>query len=287
VTCRETYRELSRRLRLAGRPEAVERSVLFELAAGLRYSECDPDAQMPDSGLGLLWNLVARREAGEPLQYLARRWPFLDFELTVGEGVLIPRPETETVVGAAAEFLGGRKDARVLDLCAGSGCIAIALARAFPSAAVTAVEKEEAAYKYLETNIRDLSPGVRAVLSDVRELPDDLLSARWDCIVCNPPYLTDSELEDAGEELGFEPPGAFRGGEDGLDFYRLLVPLAAGMLTPGGAVFFETGSAQTEAVRGLFRPFPELPADVLYDQYGLPRVVRGRKTPFVVQQVGQ
>ena len=153
---RAAVREVEARLRAAGCPDAdFDAAELFRLAAG-------GDARLADAPLGAeqaerLEALTARRAAREPLQYLCGSWPFLDFELAVGPGVLCPRADTEVVAEAAAGMLAGVEAPRVLDLCAGTGCLGLGVKRFCPAAQVTSLEKSPAAYRYLEQNAH-LSP---------------------------------------------------------------------------------------------------------------------------------
>ena len=150
---RGAVREVEARLRAAGCPDAdFDAAELFRLAVG-------GDARLADAPLSAeqaerLEALTARRAAREPLQYLCGSWSFLDFELAVGPGVLCPRADTEVVAQAAAETLAGIAAPRVLDLCAGTGCLGLGVKRFCPAAQVTCVEKSPAAFAYLEKNAR-------------------------------------------------------------------------------------------------------------------------------------
>ena len=129
------------------------------------------DAPLPEAQAARLESLCLRREAREPLQYLCGHWSFLDFELIVGPGVLCPRADTEVVAEAAAQTLAGVKAPRVLDLCAGTGCLGLGVKRFCPDAQVTCVEKSPEAFRYLEQNVRTALPGaapaVQAVQGDL------------------------------------------------------------------------------------------------------------------------
>ena len=153
---REALREVEARLTAAGCPDAdFDAGELFRLVTG-------QDARLADRPLTVeqaakLEALTARRATREPLQYLCGSWPFLDFELAVGPGVLCPRADTEVVAEAAAGMLAGVEAPRVLDLCAGTGCLGLGVKRFCPAAQVTSLEKSPAAYRYLEQNAH-LSP---------------------------------------------------------------------------------------------------------------------------------
>lgn len=215
--------------------------------------------------------LAARRTAGEPLQYLFGKWEFYGLSFFVGEGVLIPRPETELLAELAVRVC--KNGGKMLDLCSGSGCIAITAAMNTP-ADVTAVERYEAAFRYLEKNIGLHGARVTAVLGDALDgglFPDE----RFDLIVSNPPYLTAEEMGALQREVRREPQTALFGGEDGLSFYRAMIPLWKERLTDGGTMAFEVGDGQAERVAALFSS-AGLSAEILPDYQGIGRVVFGK-----------
>ena len=182
---RAAVREVEARLRAAGCPDAdFDAAELFRLAAG-------GDVRLADAPLGAeqaerLEALTARRAAREPLQYLCGSWPFLDFELAVGPGVLCPRADTEVVAEAAAGMLAGVEAPRVLDLCAGTGCLGLGVKRFCPAAQVTSLEKSPAAYRYLEQNAH-LSPAltITPVQGDLFTYWQTLPAGQLDLIVSN------------------------------------------------------------------------------------------------------
>jgi len=154
---------------------------------------------------------LRRREAGEPLQYILGEWEFYGYPFKVGPGVLIPRPETELLVDLAKQY----KPKLVLDLCAGTGCVGIALAKEI-RCDVIAVEKYDEAFRYLKQNIELNNVEIEVIQGDVLNI--DLPEA--DCVLINAPYLTKSEMQNLQKEVTFEPETALYGGEDGLNFYR-------------------------------------------------------------------
>ena len=258
---RTAVREVEQRLTTAGCPDAdFDARELFRLATGrdVRLS----DRPLTAEQAAALESLCTRRAAREPLQYLCGSWSFLDFELAVGPGVLCPRADTEVVAQAAAETLAGIESPRVLDLCAGTGCLGLGVKRFCPAAQVTCVEKSPAAFVYLEKNARcaltgqgrqtenvlepsaleqadapalDWGPALNALRANqkpayaVQPVQGDLFTywetlpeGQLELIVSNPPYLTAAEMEQLQPEVAQEPAMALEAGEDGLVFYRAL-----------------------------------------------------------------
>ena len=249
---REALREVEARLTAAGCPDAdFDAGELFRLVTG-------QDARLADRPLtaeqaAKLEALTARREQREPLQYLCGSWPFLDFELAVGPGVLCPRADTEVVAEAAAQMLAGVQAPKVLDLCAGTGCLGLGVKRFCPEADVTCVEKSPEAFRYLKKNaVSALKQGTaRAVEGDLFNYWQGLPEGELDLIVSNPPYLTAAEMQQLQPEVAREPAMALEAGEDGLVFYRALAEHYQNALRPGGALALEIGWQQREAVTAL------------------------------------
>lgn len=277
VDTRTLLQQMRERLRQAGLTAANELNVLCETAVGERPTLLAFKKEMDDATAQALRDLVQRRIDGEPLQYIAGSWPFLDFDLCVGPGVLIPRADTEALAVETVDRLIGAETPRVLDLCSGSGCVAIAVARTLKGADVTAVELSDEALPYLVKNIAALAPQVRVVQADVFAYQNELADESLDCIISNPPYVTPAEYADNRAELQHEPQMAFLGGEDGLDFYRHIIPAYKAKLKTGGRMLFETGSGQTEAVAELFRKNGYTDIRIIPDMFGLPRVTAAQK----------
>ena len=193
--------------------------------------------------------LGERRAAREPLQYLLGEWDFMDFTLKVGRGVLCPRADSEVVCETAIELLKDSEAPVVYDLCAGTGCLGLGIARAVPSAKVTCVELSHDAWPYLTANVA--GTGVQAVQDDVLTYYNRLPSGGADLIISNPPYLTAEEMAHLMPETAKEPAMALEAGEDGLVFYRALAQHYKNALCPGGALVLEIGWQQREAVTAL------------------------------------
>ena len=174
----------------------------------------------------------------------------------MGPGVLCPRADTEVVAEAAAQTLAGVKAPRVLDLCAGTGCLGLGVKRFCPDAQVTCVEKSPEAFRYLEQNVRTALPGaapaVQAVQGDLFTYWQSLPEGQLDLIVSNPPYLTAEEMQHLQPEVAQEPAMALEAGDDGLVFYQALASLHYRQaLRPGGALVLEIGWQQRQAVMEL------------------------------------
>ena len=223
-------------------------------------------------------SLVRRHLAGEPVAYLIGEWEFYGLPLDISESVLIPRSDTEVLVEKALPQLQALGPCRILDLCAGSGCIGLALATHVPQARVVLGEISEGALRVCRQNIRrsNLSGRVAAVRADALEKPARTLG-EFDCIVCNPPYIPHDDIPGLDVSVrDYEPHLALDGGTDGLDFYRSVCTRWREAMTARGTLFFEVGIGQADRVGRLMlqNGFGDL--DVAEDTAGIPRVVWGR-----------
>lgn len=248
----EAVREIEARLTAAGCPDAdFDARELFRLVMGadLRLADQPLTAAQADR----LETLTVRRADREPLQYLCGSWPFLDFELAVGPGVLCPRADTEVVAEAAAGLLAGVQKPKVLDLCAGTGCLGLGVKRFCPDAVVTSLEKSPEAFRYLEQNAKNAlhRPAATPVQGDLFTYWETLPEGELDLIVSNPPYLTAAEMQQLQPEVAREPAMALEAGADGLVFYRAIAEHYQKALRPGGALALEIGWQQREAVTAL------------------------------------
>lgn len=218
-----------------------------------------------------------RRDQGEPVAYLSGTREFWSLPLAVTPDVLIPRPETETLVEAALARLPRGGQANVLDLGTGSGAIALALAHERPEAEVWAVEASAAALRVARANAQRLGLGrVRFVQSDwYADLPAD--APAFDAIVANPPYVARGDAHLAEGDVRHEPHAALVAGADGLDALRTIVAGAASRLRPAGWLLVEHGHDQAHAVRALFAAAGFEALQSLRDLAGIPRVALGRR----------
>ncbi len=273
---RTTLQELYA-IALQNAPGAFEAKQLLYAAAGQKPPFTDPAAPAPDGAREKLADLLARRAQGAPLQYLLGEWEFYSLPFYVGPGVLIPRQDTETLVDIALRRLRDLPAGaapHVLDLCSGSGCVAVALRHNFPAAAVTAQEFSPEAYAYLVRNVRRHYPDIGVHLSDLREYthPGPL-----DMVVSNPPYVPEGELGALQAELGYEPLVALNGGEDGLKYFRAIARRYRAQLRPGGLLLLEVGAGQHESVAAILTEWGYADIGFHNDLTGTARVIEGRK----------
>lgn len=217
----------------------------------------------------MLWQI----KSGEPLQYVIGRWDFYESEFHVGRGVLIPRPETEELTELVLDNAKRLCSPVVFDLCSGSGCIGISIAKALPSSTVYCVEKSEKALQYLLKNAESIS-NVKVVNSDIN-YPSDIKNA--DIIVSNPPYIKSSDLSALQREVQYEPSMALDGGADGLDFYRIIAEKWNSNLKENGMLFLEIGEDQGEAVYEILEKQGFKEIEVIKDMYGNNRMVKSVK----------
>ena len=237
----------------------------------------EPCEKIPPEVCEIVREMTKKRASGYPLQYILGEWEFYGLPFEVGEGVLIPRQDTETLVEIAADFLKTlpENERKTLDLCAGSGCIGITLAK-LVGADVTLVEKSQEAFAYLEKNIalNDVKAQCNAVLGDCFD--EEKICGEYNLILSNPPYLTEKDMENLQKEVSFEPKTALYGGEDGLDFYRALLRKYPKMLKENGLFSVEIGMGEEKAVAELFRE-NGLEPRFAEDLRGIVRVVYGVK----------
>lgn len=215
---------------------------------------------------------VELRLKHEPLQYILGEWEFYGLSFKVGPGVLIPRQDTETLVETALPLINKSRN-RVFDLCAGSGCIGIALA-SLGGAKVTFFEKSDDALPYLEENIRLNGIEAEVLHYDVLGTPPKM---RADMIVSNPPYIKTEVVEGLDTEVKCEPLMALDGGEDGLKFYRHITSAWKPCLEMGGYLIFEIGFDQGEDVVEIMKNAGYRDVQCKKDLCGKDRVVIGRK----------
>lgn len=188
---------------------------------------------------------IEKLTKGIPLQHITHRQEFMKMDFFVDENVLIPRPDTEILVEEVIKIAQKYNSPRILDLCTGSGVIAISLKKFVPNADITAVDISEKALEIAQKNAKKLETKINFLKSD---LFDKLDNKKFDIIVSNPPYIRKDEIKKLSEEVQKEPKIALDGGEDGLDFYRIIAEQAINYLKTGSFLCFEIGYNQKNDV---------------------------------------
>ena len=224
----------------------------------------------------LIEEAVKKRREGYPLQYIIGKWSFMGNDFIVGDGVLIPRDDTEVAVNECFSAVKNIRRAKILDLCSGSGIIAVTLAKLLPDAEITALELEDRAFGFLEKNILlNKADNVRALKGDIFRAFSCIEDKSFDAIISNPPYIKRGEISALQKEVGFEPVSALDGGEDGLDFYRCIAENWLSKLKNGGSITLEIGEEQAEDVTGLLSEKCISDIRTVKDIQGLDRVIFG------------
>ena len=281
ITYNNLYMDIRQELRAAGIEAAtLEARELVCYAAGKTRQELMRDARLyvPQAVEEQVRALVQRHLAGEPVAYLIGEWEFYGLPLDISEHVLIPRPDTEVLAEKAIEFVQPLGECRVLDLCAGSGCVGLAVASQCPDARAVLGELSEGALRICRQNIRrnGLTGRVVPLAMDVMAGPPAHLG-EFDCIVSNPPYIPRADIPGLDISVkDYEPLMALDGGEDGLDFYRAICRGWRDVMRPGTGLFFEVGIGQADDVLRIMRQVGFGDIQVAEDPGGIPRVVYGK-----------
>ena len=280
ITYNNLYLDLRQRFHKAGMADpTLEARELVCCAAGKSREELSRDGRLyvPTAVEQQVERLAQRHLAGEPVAYLIGEWEFYGLPLDISESVLIPRPDTEVLVEQALSRLQGVSEPRILDLCAGSGCVGLALAKHLPGSRVVLGELDEGALRICRQNIRrnDLTGRVVPLQMNALEKPPAHLG-EFDAIVSNPPYIPDGDI--AGLDVSvrdYEPHLALRGGEDGLDFYRAICAQWRTALRADGRLLFEVGIGQADDVLRIMRSCGFGDVEITPDLNGILRVVSG------------
>ena len=280
TTYNNLYMDIRQELHCAGIDAAtLEARELVAFAAGKTRQELLRDGRLyvPQEVERRARELMRRHLAGEPLAYLIGEWSFCGIDLDINESVLIPRADTEVLAEQAIDFVKTLAEPRVLDLCAGSGCVGLAVAKFCLGSHVVLGELMEDALRVCRQNIRrsGLTAQVLPWQVDALAGPPPRFG-EFDCIVSNPPYIPDGDI--AGLDVSvreYEPLTALRGGEDGLDFYRAISEKWRAVLHPGSRLYFEVGIGQADTVLRIMRGQGFGDIEIVPDTAGIPRVVYG------------
>ena len=282
-TYSEMYIALRNRLRDAGiEAAALEARLIAATAAGkstekllrdMRYYATDEVERRAEE-------MVQRRLAGEPVAYITGVWEFRGLPMEVSRDVLIPRIDTEVLAELAIKYLRGtgRLDARVLDLCSGTGCIGCATAAELPRVRVVLADVTPEAMEISRRNVsrNGLDGRISFLPADVMKLPP-LMTGSFDLVVSNPPYIPTMEILTLDPSVrDYEPVWALDGGEVGLDFYRAILKNWASVIRQGGELMFEVGEDQAERVKDLMRMAGLREARSFPDTQNIQRVVTAK-----------
>ena len=281
TTYNNLYLDARQKLKAAGVEAAqLEARELVCFAAGKNREQFFRDMSLyaSDEVEAKVEDLMNRRLAGEPVAYLIGEWEFYGLPLDISRGVLIPRADTEVLAEQA--ILAARaagEGARVLDLCAGSGCVGLAVAANAPNCRAVLADVSEEALKICRQNIRrnDLNARVTCVQADARQAPSSVL---WDfdVIASNPPYIPTRDIDGLDSSVrDYEPHLALDGGDDGLDFYRDIAEKWRTALRLGGVLLFEVGIGQAADVEQILARCGYEDIETFQDTGGIWRVVKG------------
>ena len=282
-TYSEMYISLRNRLRDAGiEAAALEARLIAASAAGKSTEKLLRDMRFyaTDEVERRAEEMVQRRLAGEPVAYITGVWEFRGLPMEVSRDVLIPRIDTEVLAETAIKYLKdtGRLDARVLDLCSGTGCIGCAIAAELPRVRVVLADVSAAAMDISRRNVERNGLGGRVSFlpADVTKQPP-LMTGSFDLVVSNPPYIPTMEILTLDPSVrDYEPVWALDGGEDGLDFYRAILKNWALVIRQGGELMFEVGEDQAERVKDLMRMAGLREARSFPDTQNIQRVVAAK-----------
>lgn len=282
ITYNNLYLDIRARLRREGCPGAsLEARELVCCGSGKTREEFFRDAPLyvaPETEKAIQ-ELVERHLHGEPVAYLIGEWEFYGLPLDVSEAVLIPRPDTEVLAGLAIDYVKELGSCRVLDLCAGTGCIGLAVAANAPESRVLLGDISEGAVRICRQNIRrnSLTGQVAVMTMDALQPPPRAIG-EFQCIVCNPPYIPRADVETLdGSVKNFEPYLALCGGEDGYDFYTAILRHWKDVLMVGGRLYFEVGIGQADEVLRMMRTEGFGDLEIIPDLQDIPRVVYGTR----------
>lgn len=282
TTAGDYFRATVARLRPVLDSEAEDAArIIFEDVAGYdrKYIFMNGDREILDFVQRNISAAVDKVLAGEPVQYAVGRARFMGMDFKVSPAVLVPRPETEGLVDLITDDWGGRSDLSVLDLCTGSGCIAVALSRALPFSDVEAVDISADALAVARENAAALGARVRFVRADVLDLrPEE--DGKFDIVVSNPPYVCESEKKDMDARvLDYEPHLAlFVPDSNPLEFYRPIAEYASQALKKGGMLYFEINPLFASDIASMLNNTGFADVQIFRDYRGKQRFARAAKT---------
>jgi release factor glutamine methyltransferase len=278
----------------------IEAEMIISRLLGIdRVTLYRDNPQIPEKCISKIDELLRRRAKREPLQYILGYTEFCGLKIKVGKGVLIPRPETELLVEEAIKVVrsqqfnpplltgnppsppfskGGMGGfVSILDLCTGCGCIALALAREFPDAQVYGTDMSEIAIRYAKENAKLNKIKNVAFIKGSLFKPVKKSLNTFDLIVSNPPYIKKNDIKNLQIEIkDWEPVKALDGGEDGLDYYRAIIPEAKNYLKECGCLMFELGISQANGVRKMAEDAGFVNISLIKDYAGIERILAAK-----------
>ncbi|MGN0467188.1 MAG: peptide chain release factor N(5)-glutamine methyltransferase [Acutalibacteraceae bacterium] len=258
MTVFELYKQCGRFLKENSVENAeAEARLLCELACNIVHESFlfERDRTAFENEAEKAFDFCKRRVTGMPIQYILEKWEFMGLDFSVGEGVLIPRPETEQLCSYVIDKIKNKSKCVVFDLCAGSGCIGLSIKHYVPQAEVYLIEKSQEAGRFLELNRTRLNLA-RQTVGIIGDITGGYESFSFlpqpDVIVSNPPYIISNEIPLLQKEVQKEPVMALDGGEDGFDFYRILSQKWLPYIKKGGFMAVECGENQADEISSLF-----------------------------------
>lgn len=260
---------------------SLEAKLLVAAAAGKTVPQLLRDMNLYASNRieDTVTEFVARRMRGEPVAYITGTWEFYGLPMITNTDVLIPRMDTEKLVDTVKELFTGRKmDARILDLCCGSGCITCAIGHEMPATRLVAIDISANALDVCRRNIAATKLISRVICMQADALSSPPLGiGDFDMIVSNPPYIPSEEIKTLDSSVkNFEPVWALDGGADGMKFYKAIIKYWKSLLRPGGYLLFEVGEGQAQSVSEMLQAAGFSYTDTRKDTLGIDRVVFGR-----------
>lgn len=260
---------------------SLEAKLLVAAAAGKTVPQLLRDMNLYASNRieDTVTEFVARRMRGEPVAYITGTWEFYGLPMITNPDVLIPRMDTEKLVDTVKELFTGRKmDARILDLCCGSGCITCAIGHEMPATRLVAIDISANALDVCRRNIAATKLISRVICMQADALSSPPLGiGDFDMIVSNPPYIPSEEIKTLDSSVkDFEPVWALDGGADGMKFYKAIIKYWKSLLRPGGYLLFEVGEGQAQSVSEMLQAAGFSYTDTRKDTLGIDRVVFGR-----------
>lgn len=286
ITYNNLYLDVRQQFLRAGLPDpTLESRELVCCASGKTREALSRDGRLyvPESVEQQVRRLAERHLAGEPVAYLIGEWEFYGLPLDISPAVLIPRPDTEVLATKLIDAARGAGSCRILDLCAGSGCIGLAAAANLPNARVLLGELDDEALKICRQNIRRnrLTARVASLKIDAREKPARTLG-EFQFLVSNPPYIPSADIDTLDASVReHEPRLALDGGADGLDFYRVICEKWRDALCENGMLFFEVGIGQADQVLRIMRSHGFGDIQIVKDLNNIPRVVYGTRVETI------